>query len=474
MTAKGHGIPQEQLAKLKEAAITAGGAGAWVSPGPGLERYHTDWHGAAVTTAPVLRPATTCEAATIVATCAKMDLPMALQGGMTGLVGGALPQPGECVLATERMTELEIDPQQCTAVVGAGVTLDALNAAAEQHGLAFPVDMGSRGSARIGGMIATNAGGNRVLRYGMTRASVLGLEVVLADGSVLSNLKPLIKDNTGIDLKQLFIGSEGALGLVTRACLRLQPIPPARRIALVAAPGFDSVLDLFTRARAALGPLLTAFEVMWRDYTEAALAVAPDLRATLPIDAAQYVLIEVSGPAETTLETALSDLLMPWLETNSNADAVLSQSGQQDEKLWALRDLSGEAARNIAPIAGYDVSLPLAQVAGWSVQVKAALAERGYLNTQTYGHIGDGNLHIVVGLDPDRAGAKAEVDEIIYSALAGRNGSISAEHGIGLAKRPWLSISRSSAEINAMRRLKRTLDPAALFNRGRVFQDQEE
>lgn len=466
-------LPVELLARLEAAAVAIGGPAAWLPPGPELARYHTDWHGESHTIAPVLRPKTTRQVSDLVAACAKIGCPVAVQGGMTGLVGAALPQAGECILTTERITDLEIDPVQATALVGAGVTLEALNTTAAAHGLTFPVDMGSRGSACIGGMIATNAGGNRVLRYGMTRASVLGLEVVLADGTILSNLKPLIKDNTGYDLKQLFIGSEGTLGIVTRACLRLYPIPRARRIALVAVHGFEAVLDLLTCARSALDPFLSAFEVMWRDYVDAVIRVSPELRTVLPGDATHYVLIETSGPAESMLETALSEMLVPWIEIHPGANAILSQSGQQDQQLWALRDLSGEAAKSIAPIAGFDISLPIDQMADWATTVQAELADRGYSKTQTYGHVGDGNLHIVVGLDPDQPDAKHEVDTIVYAALAARNGSISAEHGIGLAKREWLSMSRSAAEISAMQRLKRVFDPGALFNRERLFQQEE-
>lgn len=467
-------LSAERLAELERAAADLCGKGAYLPPGPDLARYHTDPVSQATAMAPVLRPRNTDEVAALVRFCGEIGQPLAIQGGLTGLVGAALPQPGEVVLTTERMTDLSIDPEQGTALAGAGVTLAALNDAAAEYGLAFPVDMGSRGSARVGGMIATNAGGNRVLRYGMTRASVLGIEAVLADGTVLSNLRPLVKDNTGYDLKQLFIGSEGTLGIVTRACLRLQPIPQARRIALVVAPDFEAVASLLGAARRTLGPTLTAFEVMWRDYVDDVLGLDPSKKAALPGAAPLYVLLEASGADVATCEAALVDLLVPWLEAKAGSDATISQSEQQNDNLWALRDMTGEAARSLAPWAGFDVSLPLGRMEDWVAETRAALARAGYDRIQTYGHMGDGNLHLVVGLGQGGPERKQDVDRIVYSGLKEREGSVSAEHGIGLTKRQWLPQSRSPAEIDGMRRLKRAFDPAGLLNPGRLFQMEDD
>ena len=435
--------------------------------GPGLERYHSDWYGSATVVAPVLRPRDTEGVRTAVNLCRTRGARIVTQGGMTGLVRACMPQPGEVVLSTERLLGIEIEPRQGTVLVGAGVTLASLDAAAREHGLMFPVDMGSRGSATLGGMISTNAGGNRVLRYGMTRASVLGLEAVLADGTVLSNLSPLMKNNTGYDLKQLLVGAEGTLGVITRAMVQLVPVPNARRVSLVSAQTLDEVQELLTAARQGLGPMLSGFEVMWRDYVECALSL-PSASAIPGFSFGELaVLLEVTGTSDEACEEALASTLGNHLEAHPEADAIIAQSEAQADALWTLRDLSGEAATVFAPFAGFDVSLPLSEMEGWVGDVRAKLAKAGFERTQFYGHLGDGNLHVVVGLgDLQR---KEEAETILYEALAGRRGSVSAEHGIGLSKRQWLPMSRTPEELAVMHRLKAAFDPDGILNNNRLF-----
>jgi len=444
---------------------------ALLEPDSSLERYHSDWSSFSSVLAPVLRPKSTSETAEIVRAVSKADagIRIAVQGGMTGLVGAALPQKNEIVLSMERLNSITIDPVTQTAQVGAGVTLQALNEAAAEHGLAFPVDMGSRGSAQIGGMIAVNAGGNRVLQYGMTRQSVLGLEVVLANGEVISNLSPLIKNNTGYDLKHLFVGSEGTLGIITQACLSLKPIPKSRRIALATCSTFDSVVSLLNDLRNSLGSGLTAFEVMWSDYLEDAFSLpsCPALGFSKVPEIA--VLVEVSSSSDQIGENALVEAISPWMENTENSDVVISQSDKQADRLWELRDLTGEAALKIAPYAGFDVTVPLDVMSRWKANLDAALESYQLTKIQTYGHLGDGNLHLVIGLDGQDPEAKSKAESAVYFTLAQFGGSVSAEHGIGMAKKKWLPLSRSETEISVMRTIKNSLDPQNILNPGRVF-----
>lgn len=440
------------------------GPAGYLPAGAGLEKYHSSWTGDAKVRAPVLRPIDTTQTAEVMRRLHALGQAVALQGGMTGLVGGSLPEAGEVIVSTERMTELEIDPLDATALVGAGVTLQALNDAAAAHGLFFPVDIGARGSATLGGMIATNAGGNRVLRHGMTRSSVLGLEVVLADGTVLNNLSPLIKNNTGYDLKHLFIGAEGTLGIVTRARLKLEPLPALRRIALVALPDVSALPGLLVSMRAGLGPELTAFEVMWRDYLDVVAALPSAPTESLP-EASVLVLIEGSGRDPHSLEEVLSS----WLELNPEADVRIAQSDSQSARLWAVRDASGEAAQAFAPFAGFDITLKHSDILPWVAQVSASLHSAGWTRVQTYGHFGDGNIHLVIGLNGPNPEERAAVDALVYGTLNGLDASVSAEHGIGRSKKSWLNVSRSREEIATMRAVKATLDPKNLLNRNRIF-----
>ncbi|WP_238367727.1 FAD-binding oxidoreductase [Mesobacterium pallidum] len=465
-------VMERSLGARRDAALAAaveqGPLRAGFLPaGPGLDRYHTDWYGTADVTAPVLRPSDTEAVRAALLLCREHGIRLVVQGGMTGLVRACLPQSGEVILSSERLQGVEIDARQSTALVGAGVTLAALDAAARSHGLMFPVDMGSRGSATLGGMIATNAGGNRVLRYGMTRASVLGLEAVLPDGTILSNLSPLFKNNTGYDLKQLLVGSEGTLGIVTRALVQLVPVPQARRVALVSARTLADAMAFLVHARATLGPMLSGFEIMWRDYTDVALA----LPAASPVKGFAFdaltVLLEVTGASEDAVTEALETCVGDHLERHPDTDAIVAQSEAQADTLWTLRDLSGEAATAFAPFAGFDVSLPLDEMEGWVAEARGGLAAAGFDRVQFYGHLGDGNLHVVVALG-DKA-RKDAAEEIVYGALAGRRGSVSAEHGIGMSKRRWLPLSRTPEELSVMRRLKSAFDPDGILNNNRLF-----
>ncbi len=434
------------------------------------ERYRTDWAGRVAAPVPVLRPATPAAVAATVAVLHARGQRLVVQGGMTGLAGAAMPLPDEVILSMERLNRIEsLDPVSATMVVQAGVPLEKVQAAAEAEGLFFPVDIGSRGSCQIGGLISTNAGGNRVLRYGMTRQSVLGLEAVLPDGRVISRMGSMLKDNAGYDLSQLLIGSEGTLGVVTRAVLALQPLPTHRQTALLSLAGFGEMTALLALCRRRLGPRLTSFEAMWRDYYD---LVTGRLRVCQPPIAEPgglLVLVEVMGTDAAADEALFMAMLEEFLQHHPGSDAALAQSLADATDFWRLRDASGEAARAFGAYAAYDVSMPLQRMPDWVEEVHARLRDAGHVHTQTYGHVGDGNLHLVVQVTGPDAYARAVADAIVYGATGARGGSVSAEHGIGMDKKKVLGLSRSADEIATMRTLKHALDPQGLLNRDRIF-----
>ena len=434
------------------------------------ERYRQDWRGMRGDPLAVLRPATPEAVAATMRVLHGLRQKLVVQGGMTGLVNGAVAAPGEVVLSLERLNRIEeIDAVSGTASVQSGVPLEALQNAAREQGLFFPVDIGSRGSCQIGGILSTNAGGNRVLRYGMTRGSVLGLEAVLPDGTVVSRMGKVIKDNAGYDLKHLFIGAEGTLGIVTRALLILLPEPASRDTALVALPDFASVIALLTLCRRRLGARLTSFEVMWRDYY--ALLTGPMKVGRDPFDAPHpiYALVETMGTEGARDREVLMETLGGFIEERGGIDVVLANSIAESNQLWALRDASGEATRWAAPVAGFDVSLPIHAMENWVATVQAEMRGWGLDHFQTYGHVADGNLHLVVGYPAADPGMKARINDLVYRSIGALGGSVSAEHGVGLEKKKVLGLSRSPAEIALMRTLKAAIDPHGLVNAGRIF-----
>jgi FAD/FMN-containing dehydrogenase len=438
--------------------------------GEGIQGRTEDWRRLRPMRAQVLiRPATTPEVAKALTLCHAAGQPVITQGGLTGLVHGADSTPTDVVLSLERLRRIEsIDSVQRVAVVEAGVTLQQLQEAAEEQGLAFPLDLGARGTATLGGNASTNAGGNRVLRFGMMREMVLGLEVVMADGTVLPAMNQLIKNNSGYDLKQLFIGAEGTLGVITRLVLRLREKPSRQDVAFAAVPGFAALTALLKHMDRALGGGLSAFEVMWPEFYE--LVTTPPARgqAPLPKGSPYYVLIEaLSGDAKgdgARFQAALEQAL----EQGLISDIVIAQSPANVAAIWGLRDDVMQTGRWGAPMA-FDISLPIATMPEYVDSVRASL-RREWPNVRcfVFGHMGDGNLHLVVSPEGLPADARSIVERIVYEPLRRISGAISAEHGIGLEKKHWLSISRSPAEIQLMRTLKHAMDPKNILNPGRI------
>jgi FAD/FMN-containing dehydrogenase len=398
-------------------------------------------------------------------------MPIVTHGGLTGLVHGADASPEEVIVSFERMRAIElIDPVQRIAVVQAGVTLQALQEAVEQHGLSFPLDLGARGSATLGGNAATNAGGNRVIRYGMMRDMVLGLEVVLADGTVLSSMNRLIKNNAGYDLKQVFVGSEGTLGIITRLVLRLREKPSSQDVAIVAVPSFEALTKLLKHADGALGGSLSAFEVMWQSFYR--LVTSPPARGKPPVsqDHPYYVLIESLGANARLDSERFVAALESALEARLISDAAVAKSDSDRRAFWALRDDVMQVVVGGMPVV-FDISLPLAAmeqyVEGLNRDLSGGIGEH---RLWIFGHLGDGNLHVIVQVAPqDYMTLRPKIEELVYGPLGKFGGSVSAEHGIGLEKKPYLSLCRSEAEIALMRVLKNALDPDCILNPGKIF-----
>ncbi len=432
-------------------------------------RYHCDWTGRnPFPPIAVARPASTDEAATILRLCHVAGQPVVVQGGLTGLAGGATPRGGELALSLERLNGVEsIDVAGGTMRVGAGTPLAVVHAAAESVGLQFPLDLGARGSCTIGGNISTNAGGNRVIRYGMARDLILGIEAVLADGTVVSSLNSMLKNNAGYDLKHLFIGSEGTLGVVTRAVLRLHASPRERLTAFVAVDSFEALVALLGAVRRGLGGQLSSFETMWSNYYEFAFrALAPGPRPFAEAHS-HYALIEMEALEPHADMARLESLLADVLSAGIAADAVLAHSLAEADRLWLIRDSAGQLIPTLKNPISFDVSMPIAEMAAYLDAVENRVAP--ILSAQpvwVFGHLGDGNLHVITSLE-DPADAPA-ADRAVYEPLAGF-GSVSAEHGIGVIKRDWLHASRNEAERALMRQLKTTMDPKGILNPGRVL-----
>ncbi|SDN44047.1 FAD-binding oxidoreductase [Vreelandella arcis] len=443
-----------------------------VLTGEDVHDRRVDW----MTSAPcqagaIVRPADTQQVAAVMQACHAVQQPVVTHGGLTGLVHGAEASPDELVISLERMSAIEeVDQVGGTLTVQAGAPLQRVQEAAKEVDLQFPLDLGARGSCTIGGNIATNAGGVRVIRYGMMRQQVLGLEAVMADGRVVSSMNRMLKNNAGFDLKQLFIGSEGTLGIVTRAVLRLQPPTPSEQTALVACPSFEALTGLLSQMGKTLGGSLGAFEVMWQNHyrllTETLGRHTPPIATEHPF----YVIIESLGSDTERNAIQFSEALEDALESELIVDAVIAQSSTQRDGLWAIREDIEGLIQGLSPVLTFDVSLPIADMQRYTDALEAQLTNRWpEARLVVFGHLGDGNLHISVSAGSDAAEVRREVEAMVYQPLAALGGSVSAEHGIGLEKRPWLSTCRSSAEIELMRTLKQALDPLNLLNRGKVL-----
>lgn len=415
----------------------------------------------------VFRPKSTAQVAAIMRACTEHGIQAVVQGGLTGLAGGATVKDGEVIINLGQMNQLlEFDEIGGTVCVESGMVLEALCRLVEAKDWYFPLDLGARGSCRIGGNVSTNAGGNRVLRYGTTRDLVMGIEVVLPDGTVLNMLRRLIKNNTGLDLKHLFIGTEGRFGIITKVMLRLFPKPQRRYSALLAMNQFSQITDLLKFARATL-PQLSSFEVMWKNYITVAAEVT---ESEVPFggDYAHYVLIEIEGADDEQLEANFQAFLERAIERELADDAIIPQNMSQAQALWVLRDAAAESMRARAPYLAFDIGIPLKDMPSFITEVEAAIAEAyPSIECQLFGHLGDGNLHLTTARM--REEDYIPVEELVYQIVEKYQGSITAEHGIGVIKKPFLHHSRTKEELRLMAQIRQLLNPDNTLNNGRVI-----
>jgi len=437
-----------------------------------LQARAGSWLGAGGNQAAALvRPVSTAEVSDIMRLCHARGQRAVIQGGMTGLVEGATADPEELAISLERMNRIEaIDEPGRTMTVQAGVTLQTVQETARDLDLLFAADWGARGSATIGGGIATNGGGTNVLRYGMMREQVPGLEVVLSDGTVLSSMNRMLKNNTGYDLKQLFIGSEGTLGIITRAVLRLRPLPRSEDTALLALADLDRVVRLLALLDSRLGGTLTALEVMWRSHYELVVRTG-DQRGALPEVYPFYVLVEARGSDASTDRERFECVLAEAQEADLLLDSMMCNSKADRQRLWAIRDDIPALSRALNPMVVYDVSLPIGDMDAYVAEITRTIrAKLPNALGVIFGHLGDGDLHLCWRVGSDSPKDRHTLSSIIYDALIPYGGSISAEHGIGREKLGFLERSRTSVEVLWMQKLKALFDPSGLLNRGRVVE----
>ncbi|WBU60689.1 FAD-binding oxidoreductase [Paracoccus albus] len=439
-----------------------------------LEEPRGRYHGQAGLLA---APRNVDEVSAVVSACAEARVGIVPLGGGTGLVGGQLmPKgPAPLLLSMERMHAIRnVWPEENVMVSEAGVTLQAARDAAEDKGRLFPLSLASQGTAQIGGLLATNAGGVNALRYGTARALCLGIEAVLPDGSIMRDLKRLRKDNTGYDLRDLLIGAEGSLGIITAASLRLVPPPAANGVALMVVPDPAAALSLLALAGRQLGDCVTAFELISGQGPRFQIETMPDLRQPFETPPEWMVLIEIGLPGGLETDAALETLFEAAVEDGLAEDGLIAQSGQQAADFWRLREEIPEANRLIGAISSHDISLPLSEVPRFIEDGRAMLAQIGDMRINCFGHLGDGNLHYNVFPAAGRKRGeydeqRQQIQEAVHEMVVGRGGSFSAEHGIGRLKVSDLERWGDPARLAAMRAIKQALDPLGIMNPGAVL-----
>ncbi|WP_422061130.1 FAD-binding oxidoreductase [Sphingopyxis sp.] len=466
-------------ALLRALSDLLGSRGYTVDPdtmAPWLTDWRGKYHGAA---AALLSPSTTEEVAAVVRLCASEGAALVPQGGNSGMVGGATPDAtgDQILLSLRRMNQIRVfDVKAGIAVAEAGVILENFHNAALDRGLRFPLTLGGKGSATIGGLVSTNAGGTQVLRHGTMRALVAGIEAVLPDGSIFDGLAPLKKDNRGYDLRHLFCGAEGTLGIVTAASLRLVPAAAARRTAWIGLESPDMALVLLRRLDAAIGAPLEGFEIIPERCVEAVLCHIPQTRHPLSSTHRWHVLVELAGDDDNALAAVLEAELAAALDAGLIGDVAIAKNDRESEDFWRLRDSISEAERAEGPALQHDVSVPVDLMPRFIADNPGRLdAAFPGARAVSFGHLGDGNIHhhVQPPVDVDGAawiaGHGAAASRLVYEHVIELGGSISAEHGIGQMKRDILAELDSPARLAALRAIKAGLDPAGLFNPGKLI-----
>jgi FAD/FMN-containing dehydrogenase len=460
-------VPADVLSRLKAVL----GEGGWSQDPERLAPKLLEWRDRWTGETPLLAlPKTTADVAAVVGICAESGTPITTQGGNTGLVGGQIPM-GEVLLSTERMRAIrETDAFDDVLVAEAGVTLAAVHEAAAAMRRRFPLGLASEGSATVGGVVSTNAGGTQVLRYGMTRNLVLGLEAVLPNGEVWSGLKHLRKDNTGYDLKQLLIGAEGTLGVVTAAALKLYPVMASRAVAMIGVESPEVAIQLLVRAKDETGGAVEAFELMGRLGVDFALKNIAGTRDPLAEVHPWYVLAEFSSGEPGSAEASMERFLASGLEDGLIGDAVVAQTEAQANALWAIRENQSSAQKPEGATWKHDISVPVSRVAAFLTEATAAMeAFAPGARIAAFGHMGDGNIHYDVlrpdgGSDAEHAARRDAGSRIVHDIVASMGGSISAEHGLGSMKTEEARRYKSPVEIEALSAIRRALDPKRIMN----------
>jgi FAD/FMN-containing dehydrogenase len=465
----------DKAINLVEQLRSAVGASAVLTERGDMAGYLTDWRGNFTGRAlAVVRPANTAEVAAVVKICASTATPIVPQGGNTGQVGGSVPDVDgrAIVLSLNRMNRIRaIDTDSDTIIAEAGVILQTLQTAADDVNRLFPLSLGAEGSCTIGGNLATNAGGTNVLRYGNARDLVLGLEVVTPSGEIWDGLSVLRKDNTGYDLKNWFIGSEGTLGIITAASLKLYAKPQTRAVALVAVENPATAVQLLTRIKSAFADRLVGFEIISRVCLDLVLRHIPNTREPFGTPQAWQVLIELNdsranAPIGEWMETELA----ASFEAEEAIDAVIATSEAQINELWRLREEISEAQRLEGKNVKHDISIPISKIPSFLEACDAALVKAfPEISLVCFGHLGDGNLHYNCGIPAQGLANAAAINKIVYTHVDEFGGSISAEHGIGQLKRDELPMHKSPVALTLMRAMKATLDPQNLMNPGKVL-----
>ena len=443
---------------------------------PFLTDWRKLWHGKALA---VAQPDSPDDVAAVVRWCAEEGVPIVPQGGNTGLSGGATPDAGgrALLLSLVRLNRIRtVDTLNNTITVDAGCILHAVQHAADEAERLFPLSLAAEGSCTIGGNLASNAGGTAVLRYGNAREMCLGIEIVTAQGELWDGLRGLRKDNTGYDLRDLYIGSEGTLGIITGAVLKLFPKPAARVAAFVAVPSPAAALDLFSQARARFDTALTAFEFLSEQCLSLVLDHFPSLRRPVDQVAAWYVLVELTDLAdEQRARAGLEELLGAALETGIVSDAAVAASVGQARSFWALRENIAEAQGAEGKAIKHDIAVPISQIASFLITAGSAVSARWPdLRFVTFGHLGDGNIHynFSPARDADQAefiGRQEAINRVVHDAVAAHRGSISAEHGLGVLRRDEAARYKSPVELGLLRSIKRALDPLGIMNPGKML-----
>ncbi|MCI3134698.1 FAD-binding oxidoreductase [Phenylobacterium aquaticum] len=464
-------VPADVLSRLKAVL----GEGGWSDDPARLAPKLLEWRDRWTGTTPLLvLPKTTADVAAVVGICAEAGVAITPQGGNTGLVGGQIPQ-GEILLSTERMRTIrDIDAFDDVIVAEAGVTLSAVHEAAAAVRRRFPLGLASEGTATVGGVVSTNAGGTQVLRYGTTRDLVLGLEAVLPNGEIWNGLKRLRKDNTGYDLKQLLIGGEGTLGVVTAASLKLFPVLASRATAIAAVDSPDVAIQLLVRAKETASGAVEAFELMGRRGIEFVLKNIPNQRDPLAEVHPWYVLVEIASGEPGAAEAAMERLLGQGLEDGLIRDAVVAQTEAQAKALWSIRENQSPGQKPEGATWKHDISVPVSQVARFIAEASAAMeALVPNCRITAFGHVGDGNIHYDV-IRPDggdnaaHSALRDQGSRIVHDIVAGMGGSISAEHGLGSMKTEEARRYKSPVEVAALSAIRQSLDPKRIMN-PRVF-----